>query len=54
MPKERQIIAVGIGMGLLQPGFVSWAPPPLLHKTTLSTVYNVIRVYLLFAGQSEK
>jgi len=28
MPKERQIIAVGIGMGLLQPGFVSWAPPP--------------------------
>jgi len=27
--------------GLLQPGFVRWAPPPLLHKTTLTTTFII-------------
>ena len=28
-----------MGNGLLQPGYVRWAHPPLLHMTTLTIVY---------------
>ena len=40
-----------MGMGLLQPGFVRWAPP-LLHKTTLTTGCNrsTCRVRNLLSG----
>jgi len=38
MPKYAKLVGWGMGMGLLQPGFVSWAP--LLHMTTLTIALN--------------
>ena len=37
--------------GLLQPGFVRWAPPPL-HKTTLTTDFKSCDFYLYLSIQS--
>jgi len=37
-PNNAKLVGWERVWGLLQPGFVSWAPPPLLHMTTLTTV----------------
>ena len=37
MPKQRQISGVGMGMGFAPTWLRQVSPPPLLHKTTLTT-----------------